>query len=55
MYCDEELPYRAYTAQTLAETRVRNLRPPCKLRDFWLRQFVRTHLHHECSPEQIAG
>jgi IS30 family transposase len=48
-------PYRACTAHTLATARARQPRRPRKLLDPWLWQYVRTHLVHGCSPEQIAG
>lgn len=48
-------PYRACTAQTQAATRAQQPRRQRKLLDPWLWQYVRTHLRHGCSPEQIAG
>jgi IS30 family transposase len=48
-------PYRACTAHTLAVTRTRLARRSRKLLDPWLWRYVRTHLVHGCSPEQIAG
>lgn len=48
-------PYRACTAHTLAAARARQPRRPRKLLDPWLWRYVRTHLIHGCSPEQIAG
>ena len=48
-------PYRACTAHTLAAARARQARRPRKLLDPWLWRYVRTHLVHGCSPEQIAG
>ena len=48
-------PYRACTAQRLAAARARQPRRARKLLDPWLWQYVRTHLGHGYSPEQIAG
>ena len=48
-------PYRACTAHRRAATRARQARRPRKLLDPWLWRYVRTHLLHGCSPEQIAG
>lgn len=48
-------PYRACIAHTLAATRARQSRRRRKLLDPWLWRYVRTHLLHGCSPEQIAG
>ena len=48
-------PYRACTAHAQAATRACQPRRPRKLLDPWLWQYVRTHLAHGCSPEQIAG
>lgn len=48
-------PYRACTAQAQAATRAQQPRRRRKLLDPWLWQYVRTHLGHGCSPEQIAG
>ena len=48
-------PYRAFTAQTQAATRVRQPRRSRTLVDPWLWQYVQTHLAQGCSPEQIAG
>ena len=47
-------PYRACTAQRLAAARARQPRRARKLLDPWLWQYVRTHLGHGDSPEQIA-
>lgn len=48
-------PYRACTAQTQAATRAQQPRRRRKFLNPWLWQYVRTHLGHGCSPEQIAG
>ena len=47
-------PYRACTAHTLAATRARQPRRPCKLLDPWLWRYVQAHLVRGYSPEQIA-
>ena len=47
--------YRACTAHTQAAARARQPRRLRKLLDPWLWRYVRTHLVHGCSPEQIAG
>jgi IS30 family transposase len=48
-------PYHACTAQAQAATRAQQPRRQRKLLDPWLWRYVRTHLRHGCSPEQIAG
>ena len=48
-------PYRACTAQTLAEARACQPRRSRTLVDPWLWQYVQTELRQGCSPEQIAG